>query len=424
MAANVLAPVPCGVTNLSLAPGGKRRIEFAATAMPVLQQIRRAARTDLPLEGFSIAACLPIHAETANLIIALREAGAEISVCAPSPLSIQDEIAASLVMDFEVPVFAQRGETPEYQERHRDEALKMMRGPVMVVDDGGGLIHHCQVNGAPIVAGTEETLSALVPIRELASEERLRFPVVAITDSMTRHLFENRYGTGQSTVDAVLRATNYLLSGLNVVVAGYGWAGRGVAMRTRGLGANVTITEVDSIKALEALMDGFRVMPMLEAASLGDVFIMVTGNRHVVRAEHLERMKSGALLANAGNFHPEIDLESLTLITTGRRTLMDGVQELTLDDGRRLLMLGDQREAAYIFGEGPPTSIADIGIASQALSIFYLAQNASSLERRVYPVPPEVDREVARLKLVAMGVSIDSLTAEQRHYWVSWSRDA
>ncbi len=417
------APVACDIKDIALAEIGKRRIEWACQSMPVLRNIRKQFIKSQPLAGLRLSACLHVTSETANLVIALRDGGAAVVLCASNPLSTQDEVAASLVRDFAIPVFAIRGESQESYCQHLIAAAD--HNPHLTMDDGADLIallHTKRPEQADgVLGGTEETTTGVLRLRAMAREGALRYPVVAVNDALTKHLFDNRYGTGQSTIDGIVRATNILLAGLNLVVAGYGWCGRGVALRARGLGANVIVTEVDAVKALEAVMDGFRVMSMAEAAALGDIFVTVTGNKHVIRKEHFEHLKDGAILCNSGHFNVEIDLAALARVSSSRRETREFVEEFVFRDGRRIYVLGEGRLINLAAGEGHPASVMDMSFANQALAAEYLVKNQRKLEKQVYPVPPELDRQVARLKLEAMGVKIDRLTPEQEIYLSSWS---
>jgi len=423
MASETKTPVPCDVRDLNLADQGKRRIEWAFQSMPVLQAIRKELIKSQALAGIRISACLHVTTETANLVIALRDGGAEVVLCASNPLSTQDDVAASLVKHYGISTYAIKGEDHETYYKHITSALD--HKPHITMDDGCDLVTtlHTQrrelLEG--VIGGTEETTTGVIRLKAMAREGVLRYPVIAVNNAMTKHLFDNRYGTGQSTIDGILRATNYLLAGLNFVVAGYGWCGRGVAMRARGLGANVIITEVDPIRALEAVMDGYRVMSMLDAAEIGDIFVTVTGNKHVIRREHFERMKNGAILANSGHFNVEIDLETLARMATSRRKVREFVEEYAFQDGRRLYVLAEGRLINLAAAEGHPASVMDMSFANQALSVEYLVRNAGKLEKQVYDVPPEIDRRVAQMKLESMGIRIDRLTPEQERYLATWS---
>jgi adenosylhomocysteinase len=415
--------VACDIKDISLADLGKRRQEWAFQSMPVLQTIRKQFIKTQPLAGKRVAACLHVTSETANLMITLRDGGASVVLCASNPLSTQDDIAATLVRDYGIPVYAIKGENNEVYYQHLTAAAE--HAPHITMDDGADLVSllHSkrQDLAANIVGGTEETTTGVIRLRAMAKDGVLKYPIVAVNDALTKHLFDNRYGTGQSTLDGIIRATNVLLAGLNLVVAGYGWCGRGVAMRARGMGANVIVTEVDPTKAIEAVMDGFRVMSMAEAAVIGDIFVTVTGNKHVIARDHFERMKNGAILCNSGHFNVEIDLEALAKISSSHRQTREFVEEYSFRDGRRLNVLADGRLINLSAAEGHPASVMDMSFANQALSAEYMVKNHSKLENRVYPVPEDLDKQVARMKLESMGVKIDRLTPEQEHYLSSWS---
>lgn len=402
---------------------GKRRTEWAFQSMPVLQTIRKQFIKTQPLAGIRISACLHVTTETANLMITLRDGGASVVLCASNPLSTQDDVAATLVRDYNIPVFAIKGENNEVYYSHISAALD--HKPHVTLDDGADLVtmlHTKRQDLADgVIGGTEETTTGVIRLKAMANEGILRYPIIAVNDAQTKHLFDNRYGTGQSTIDGIIRATNVLMAGLNVVVAGYGWCGRGVAMRARGMGANVIISEIDPIKALEALMDGYRVMSMSDAVLVGDVFITVTGNKTVIGREHFEKLKNGAILANSGHFNVEIDLESLGRMASSRRQTREFVEEFAMRDGRRIYVLGEGRLVNLAAAEGHPASVMDMSFANQALSVEFLVSRRDTLEKRVYPVPEELDRQVARMKLEAMEVKIDRLTPEQEKYLASWS---
>ncbi len=408
--------------DLALAEQGRLKIEWAEQQMPVLRKIRERFAAERPLAGVRISACLHVTSETANLALTLREGGAALVLCASNPLSTQDDVAASLVADYGIPVYAIKGEDTETYYAHIHAALE--HRPQITMDDGADLVSTLHSRRADLLAevlgGTEETTTGVIRLRAMARDGSLRYPIVAVNDAQTKYLFDNRYGTGQSTLDGILRATNLLLAGLDFVVAGYGWCGRGVAMRARGLGARVVVTEVNPVRALEAVMDGFRVMPMSEAAAIGSVFVTVTGNKNVLTAEHFERMKDGAVICNTGHFNVEIDLGALERMATARRTVRPFVEEFRMSDGRRLYLLADGRLVNLSAAEGHPAAVMDMSFSNQALAVEYLLRNAGKLERRVYAVPEAIDREIARLKLDAMGVQIDGLTPEQERYLASW----
>ena len=410
------------VKDLNLAEGGRRRIEWAERDMPVLRSIRERFEREKPLQGVRIAACLHVTTETANLMRTLAAGGADVVLTASNPLSTQDDVAASLVTHFEIPVFAIKGEDNVTYYKHIHAALD--HKPHITMDDGADLVstlHKDRRDLLPnVIGGTEETTTGVIRLRAMAADGALNFPVIAVNDAMTKHFFDNRYGTGQSTIDGIIRATNILLAGRTVVVAGYGWCGRGVAMRAKGLGANVIVTEVDPLKALEAVMDGFRVMPMLEAAKEGDVFVTLTGDIHVLDRHHFEVMKDGAILANSGHFNVEINIPALEEMAEEKRRVRPFVDEYRLPDGRRLYLLGEGRLINLAAAEGHPASVMDMSFANQALSVEYLVKHGQELERQVYTVPENIDREIARLKLAAMGVQIDTLTPEQEDYLHSW----
>ena len=391
--------------------------------MPVLSLIRERFANEQPLKGLRISACLHVTTETANLAITLKAGGADLVLCASNPLSTQDDVAASLIADEGISVYAIKGEDEQTYYRHIHAALD--HAPQMTMDDGCDLVsslHKDRADLIPhVIAGTEETTTGVIRLRSMQQNGVLKFPVLAVNDSDTKHLFDNRYGTGQSTIDAIIRATNRLIAGRTVVVAGYGWCGKGVASRVRGLGANVVVTEIDPVRAIEAVMDGFRVMPMLEAAAIGDVFITVTGDLNVIDRPHLERMKEGAIIANSGHFNDEINIPALEeLATGGHRTARDFVEEYTLADGRHLYLLADGRLVNLSAGEGHPASVMDMSFANQALGVEYMLQHGGDLEPKVYTIPTEIDHEIARLKLTAMGIQIDTLTPAQKAYLEAW----
>ncbi len=411
------------IKDAALAERGRVRIEWAGQQMPVLAQIRERFKKEQPLKGLRLGACLHVTTETANLAITLRDGGAEFFLCASNPLSTQDDAAASLATDFGVPVFAIRGEDKDTYYAHINAVLDAK--PHFTMDDGCDLVHTAHTSRKDVLAGvrggTEETTTGVIRLRSMAKEGVLAYPVIAINDAYTKHLFDNRYGTGQSTMDAIMRATNLLLAGATVVVAGYGWCGRGIATRARGLGAQVIVTEVDPVRALEAAMDGFRVLPMSEAAAIGDVFITATGNKSIIVAEHFARMKDGAVLANSGHFNVEIDIPALEKLSKSKRTTRDNVDEYTLPDGRKLYLLGEGRLVNLAVAEGHPAGVMDMSFANQALTIEYLNQHVGELKKQVYPVPEELDRRVARMKLASMGFAVDHLTPEQERYLNSWA---
>jgi adenosylhomocysteinase len=417
------APVECDVKNLSLAERGRLRIEWAGRSMPVLHLIRDRFAKSRPFKGLRFVACLHVTTETANLAIALKAGGADVTLCASNPLSTQDDAAASLVMDHGIRVFAIKGEDNQTYYRHIQSALESR--PHLTMDDGAdvvGVLHSERKDLLRnIIGGTEETTTGVIRLRAMAKEGVLRYPIVAVNDALTKHLFDNRYGTGQSTLDGIIRATNRLLAGSVFVVAGYGWCGRGLAMRAKGMGADVVVTEIDPLKALEAVMDGYRVLPMKEAAKIGDFFCTVTGNVNVVRQEHFEAMKDGAIVSNSGHFNVELDLASLAAIAKDRSMVRDFVEQFTLKNGHRIVVLGEGRLVNLATAEGHPSSVMDMSFANQALCSEWMVKHHASLEPKVYSVPEPIDREIARLKLKAMGVKVDVLTEEQIKYLDSWN---
>ncbi|HEY5574831.1 MAG TPA: adenosylhomocysteinase [Anaerolineales bacterium] len=410
------------VKDVKLAEGGRRRIDWAAREMPVLRLIRERFAEERPLKGLTIAACLHVTSETANLMHTLQEGGAEVVLTASNPLSTQDDVAASLATHFEIPVFAIKGEDNVTYYKHINAALDYK--PNMTMDDGADLVSTLHKDRREllehVIGGTEETTTGVIRLRAMAADGALMFPVIAVNDAMTKHFFDNRYGTGQSTIDGIVRSTNILLAGKNFVVAGYGWCGRGLAMRARGMGANVIVTEVDPLPALEAVMDGFRVMPMVEAAGIGDIFVTLTGDINVIDSQHFAAMKDGAIVANSGHFNVEINIPALQAMSVDKRLVRPFVEQYELRDGRRLHLLGEGRLINLAAAEGHPASVMDMSFANQALSLEYMARNADSLTNRVYSVPEEIDKDIALLKLEAMGVKIDTLTPEQVTYLNSW----
>lgn len=411
------------VKDLSFSTGGRLRIEWAEQSMAVLRQIRDRFAKEAPLKGVRVGACLHVTSETAVLMSTLKTGGAQVALCASNPLSTQDDVAASLVSDFDIPVFAQKGEDNERYYRHIQAVLALR--PQITMDDGADLIstlHGNQKVFLPdVIGGTEETTTGVIRLRSMEREGVLAYPIIAVNDADTKHLFDNRYGTGQSTIDGILRATNVLLAGKTLVVAGYGMCGRGVAARAHGMGAHIIVTEVDPLRALEAVMDGYRVMSMNLAAEQGDIFVTVTGNTRVIRKEHFARMKDGAILANSGHFNVEIDLETLSAMSLSRRTVRPFVDEHTLAGGRRINVLGDGRLINLASAEGHPASVMDMSFANQALSVEHLVKHGRDLGRKVYAVPEKIDKEIARLKLASMDVHLDELTPEQEAYLSSWT---
>jgi adenosylhomocysteinase len=445
MATAVSRNVKSDVRDLALAGRGKTRIEWADASMPVLRQIRERFAKEKPLEGVRLSACLHVTSETANLARTLTAGGADLVLCASNPLSTQDEVAASLVADYGVSVYAIKGEDHATYYDHIRSALA--HRPNMTMDDGADLVSSLlflalgrdaevdpvirqwakSLSAADrkalfdgVIGGTEETTTGVIRLRAMEKAGVLKFPVVAVNEAKTKHFFDNRYGTGQSTLDGIIRATNLLVAGLNVVVAGYGWCGRGVAMRARGLGAQVIVTELDPTKAIEAALDGFRVMTMAEAVPVGDIFVTVTGNKGVLREEHFRAMKDGAVVCNSGHFNVEIDIPALEKLSRERRPIREFVEEFRLHDGRRINLLGDGRLINLAAAEGHPASVMDMSFANQALAAEFMVRNHATLEKKMYGVPEEIDREIARLKLASMGVTIDTPTPEQQKYMSSW----
>ncbi len=410
------------VKDLSLAEGGRRRIEWAEREMPVLRSIRDRFEKERPFEGVRMSACLHVTTETANLMRTLQAGGADVVLTASNPLSTQDDVAACLVSHFEIPVFAIKGEDNTTYYKHIDAALDHC--PHLTMDDGADLVSTLHKERRDqldeVVGGTEETTTGVIRLRAMAADGALKFPVVAVNDAMTKHFFDNRYGTGQSTIDGIIRATNMLIAGKTFVVGGYGWCARGLAMRARGMGANVIVTEVDPLKALEAVMDGFRVMPMQEAAPIGDFFVTLTGDINVVDKHHFEIMKDGAIVANSGHFNVEINIPSLADMAVEKRLVRPFVEAFELPDGRVIHILGEGRLINLAAAEGHPASVMDMSFANQALSAEFMLKNADKLQNQVYAVPEDIDRNIARLKLATMDIQIDTLTEEQVKYLNSW----
>ncbi|MFZ1395786.1 MAG: adenosylhomocysteinase [Candidatus Promineifilaceae bacterium] len=411
------------IKNPDLAPGGRLRIDWASTEMPVLKGVYDEFASERPFAGLRISGCMHVTTETANLMVALQAGGADVMLCASNPLSTQDDVAASLVTHYEIPVFAIKGEDNDTYHKHIQAVLD--HKPNIIMDDGSDVtstIHRDRRDVmSHVIGGTEETTTGIIRLRAMAADGALEFPMMAVNDALTKHLFDNRYGTGQSTMDGVIRATNYLIAGKVVVVAGYGWCSRGIAMRARGLGANVVVTEIDPLKALEAVMDGFRVMPMGEAAPIGDIFVSATGNIHVFDRHHFEVMKDGALLANSGHFDVEVNKEALSDLSMGEpKRVRPFVDQYVMKDGRKLNLLGEGRLINLAAAEGHPASVMDMSFAGQALSAKYLVDNKDTLENKVYTVPEEVDQRIASIKLQAMGINIDTLTPRQTQYLNSW----
>jgi len=411
----------CHIKDPSLAPEGKLRIEWAGKEMPVVRLIRERFSKEKPLKGLRISACLHITTETANLALALKEGGAEVVLCASNPLSTQDDVAAALV-DYGVPVNALKGEDNETYYRHIVAALK--HKPHVTMDDGADLVSTLHRSysklAANVIGGTEETTTGVIRLRNMAKAGRLLYPIIAVNDAQTKHLFDNRYGTGQSTIDGITRATNILWAGRKVVVCGYGWCGKGIARRAQGLGAQVIVTEVRPIAALEAAMDGYRVMPLVEACEIGEVFVTTTGDTNVIDKRHISRMKDGAILANSGHFNVEINISALESLARSKKRIRSFVDEYTLSDGRRIYLLGEGRLINLAAAEGHPASVMDMSFANQALCVEYLVKMKGKLKPAVYPVPEKIDEQVGRLKLASMNITIDSLTKEQKKYLKSW----
>lgn len=410
------------IKDESLASKGKIRIEWAGRSMPVLKLLSQKFAQEKTLKNITVAACLHVTAETANLALALKAGGASVVLCASNPLSTQDDVAASLVKDFGIPVFAIKGESNEVYYRHLNSVLDF--GPQITMDDGADLVSllHSKRKSQikEVIGSSEETTTGVIRLRALEKEGKLSLPVVAANDSMTKHLFDNRYGTGQSTIDGIIRATNNLLAGKTFVVCGYGWCGRGLANRARGLGSNVVITEVDPVKGLEAVMEGFRVMKIAEAAKIGDIFVTATGDKNVISLSVIKTMKEGAILANTGHFNVEFDYDGLVKISVKKRTLRNFVEELTLASGKKIFALGEGRLINLVAAEGHPAEVMDLSFANQVLAAKFLVENKGQLKNQVYVLPKETDDEIARLKLKALGVSIDQLTPEQKKYLSSW----
>jgi adenosylhomocysteinase len=410
------------IKDISLAEKGLDRIQWAERDMPVLRLIRERFARERPLQGVRIAACLHVTTETANLMGTLQAGGADVVLCASNPLSTQDDVAAALATTYETPTFAIKGEDNETYYEHIKAALAHQ--PHITMDDGADLVSTLHTDRtdliANVIAGTEETTTGVIRLRAMAKKGVLRYPIIAVNDAMTKHLFDNRYGTGQSTIDGIVRATNALLAGRKLVVAGYGWCSRGIAQRARGMGAQVIVTEVNPLRALEAVMDGFRVMPMMEAAKIGEVFVTSTGDVNVIDTQHLEVMRDGAILANSGHFNVEINIPALQAMAVEQRRVREFVDQYTLADGRKLSLLGEGRLVNLAAAEGHPASVMDMSFANQALSVEYIVQHGAELQKQVYSVPQDIDAEVARLKLAAMGIEIDALTSEQEKYLESW----
>ena len=411
------------VKDMKLAESGKQRIEWAAREMPVLKLIKDRFAREKPLKGVRIAGCLHITTETGNLALTLQAGGADLILCASNPLSTQDDVAAALV-EYGIPTNAIKGEDDKTYYKHINTALE--HAPQLTIDDGADLVTQLHTKRSDliknVIGGTEETTTGVIRLRSMEKEGALKYPIIAVNDALTKHFFDNRYGTGQSTLDGITRATNILWAGKKVVVAGYGWCGRGVAMRAKGMGAHIIVTEVDPLKALEAVMDGYQVMPMSEAAKIGDIFITLTGDINVIDKAHFQVMKDGAILANSGHFNVEINIPALGELSRNKRTIRTYVDEYTLGSGRHIYLLGEGRLINLAAAEGHPASVMDMSFANQALCLEYMVKNKGKLKAKVYPVPEEIDKEIARLKLESMGVNIDTLTPEQVKYLVSWEQ--
>ncbi len=415
-------PVEHDIKNLGLATGGRYRIEWAEQEMPVLRLIRERFEKEKPLKGLRMSACLHVTTETANLARTLQAGGAELVVCASNPLSTQDDVAAALVSVYEIPVYAIKGEDNATYYDHIKAALNHQ--PHMTMDDGADLVsvmHKERLDLiSNVVGGTEETTTGVIRLRAMSRDGALKFPILAVNDADTKHMFDNRYGTGQSTLDGIIRATNVLLAGKTVVVAGYGWCSRGIAMRAQGHGANVIVTEINPLRALEAVMDGYRVMPMERAAREGDIFVTATGDISIIDEEDFAVMKDGAIVCNSGHFNVEINIPALEAMSTGKKRVREFIEQFTLKDGRHIHLLADGRLVNLSAAEGHPSAVMDMSFANQALGSEWMSKNAASLEKRVYPVPVEIDKEIARIKLISMGIEIDQLTAVQEKYLASW----
>jgi len=415
--------VKCDIKDASLAPKGKLRIEWADNQMPVLKLIRERFSREKPFMGIRISSCLHVTTETANLVRTLKEGGADVVLCASNPLSTQDDVAASLVVDYGIPVFAIKGEDKDTYYKHLVAAIE--HKPHITQDDGADLVSllHQKYSDTylkNVIGGTEETTTGVIRLKSMEKDGALQFPVIAVNDSETKHLFDNRYGTGQSTIDGLLRATNILLAGKNFVVCGYGWCGKGLAMRAKGMGANVIVTEVNHVRAIEAVMDGFKVMKLEEAMPIADVVITVTGNLNVVDEKHIKAAKDGVIIANSGHFNDEINIVALEKLSQSKRTVRDYVAEYTLRDGRKVFLLAEGRLLNLAAAEGHPAVVMDMSFVNQALGAEYILQNAGKMKKGVYVIPEEIDREIARLKLLSMGIEIDVLTEEQVKYLNSW----
>lgn len=414
--------IKCDIADIKLAGKGQLRIEWADNNMPVLTLIRERFAKEKPLKGYNLACCLHVTTETANLMRTLKAGGADVALCASNPLSTQDDVAASLVKDFGIPVFAVNAENRKVYYKHINQVLDTK--PHITMDDGADLVNTLHTERREllggIIGGTEETTTGVIRLKAMAEDKALKYPIIAVNDSKTKHFFDNRYGTGQSTIDGIMRATNYLIAGAVVIVAGYGWCGRGFATRARGMGAHVIVTEVDPVKAIEATMDGFEVMPMAKATPIGDIFVTLTGDIHVIRKEHFLKMKDGAIVCNSGHFDVEIDLKTLAKMAKKRRIVRPFVEEFTIAGGKKINVLGEGRLINLAAAEGHPAMVMDMSFANQALAAEYMVKNASKLKKQVYVVPEKIDDHIAALKLKSMGKKIDTLTPEQKKYLSSW----
>ena len=411
------------IKDITLSKIGKQRIEWAAREMPVLNSIKSRFKEQKPLKNLRVSACLHVTTETANLAITLKEGGADLVLCASNPLSTQDDTAAALVSEYDIPTYSIRGENTDTYYQHIDEALE--HKPHFTLDDGADLVTKLHTERQDIIgnvrAGCEETTTGVIRLKSLSNEGKLKYPMIAVNDASTKHLFDNRYGTGQSTLDGITRATNVLWAGKNVVIIGYGWCGRGVALRAKGMGAQTIVAEVDPIRALEAAMDGHQVMSMENASSIGDIFITLTGGMHAVSSNHIENMKDGAIIANSGHFNVEIDIEGLNKISSSSREVRESVEEFKLNNGKCVYLLGEGRLINLAAAEGHPSAVMDMSFANQALCVEYLSKNSDKLETDVFPVPKEIDDQVGQMKLDSMGMSVDTLTQEQIKYLNSWN---
>lgn len=423
MAINMTRIMKSDIKDKNLAPKGKLRIEWAGSQMKVLELLKKRFAKEKPLKGLTLAACLHVTAETANLMIALKAGGANLALCASNPLSTQDDVAASLAEDYGIPTFAIKGEDKETYYKHLNTVLDFH--PQITMDDGADLVSilhkERKAQLKEVIGSSEETTTGVIRLRAMVKDKALKIPVIAVNDSDTKHLFDNRYGTGQSTIDGIIRATNILLAGKNFIICGYGWCGRGLASRARGMGAQVIVTEVDPVKALEAVMDGFAVMPIAEAVKVADLICTATGDKNVVSVEHFKKMKDGCIVSNTGHFNVEFDYDGLVKISKSRRMLRDNLEEITLKDGRKIFVLAEGRLINLASAEGHPPDVMDMSFANQALAAEFLVKNKNKLKPEVYVIPEEMDKNIAQLKLDSLGISIDKLTEEQKKYLASWN---